>query len=129
VIVRAARAQDGGAIAPFLNQVIDDTTITFTTARKSDVLIAAEITERQGAYFVAEKDGQVVGFATYFPFRGGPGYARTKEHTVVLAPAARGLGSVRKIRWVWPFMQPSGFGRSRCCPRLATSSGAGSILC
>ena len=46
---------------------------------------------------MAEADQQIIGFATYFAFRGGPGYAHTKEHTIQLAPQARGKGVGRGL--------------------------------
>lgn len=95
--VRPATAQDADAIVAIVNPVIDTTTITFTTARKTQDSTNADIAARAGAYFVATQAEDVVGFATYFPFRNGPGYARTKEHTIVLAPAAQGLGAGRAL--------------------------------
>lgn len=46
---------------------------------------------------VADADGTVVGYATYGPFRPKAGYARTMEHSVYLAPAARGMGLGRRL--------------------------------
>jgi phosphinothricin acetyltransferase len=45
-----------------------------------------------GAFFVAEDGGTCLGFATYAQFRAGQGYARCMEHTINLAPEARGQG-------------------------------------
>ena len=97
MIIRPATASDAAAIADIVNPVIDNTAITFTTTRKTPQAVAEDIATRDGAYFVVDLGGQVAGFATYFPFRAGPGYARTKEHTIVLAPAARGQGAGRAL--------------------------------
>lgn len=97
ITVRPARPDDAGAIVPIVNHIIDTTSVTFTTARKSEEDVAKAITDSDGAYFVALHEGRIVGFATYFPFRGGPGYARTKEHSIVLAPKAKGLGGGRAL--------------------------------
>jgi len=94
MIVRQARMNDAAEICEITNAVIRDTLITFTTKERGEGEIAADIALRWAAYLVAELDGQVVGFATYGPFREGPGYAHTKEISIQLAPNVRrqGLG-------------------------------------
>ncbi len=74
------------------NAVIADTLITFTTTPKSEAGIAEMIAQRP--VLVLEGAG---GFATFGPFRGGPGYAATVEHSVMLAPEARGKGQGRAL--------------------------------
>ena len=95
--IRAARTADAAAIAAIWNAVIRDTLVTFTTREKTEALLSAHISERAGAFWVAEDRGRVAGFATYGPFRAGPGYAATAEHTVILAPDARGRGLGRAL--------------------------------
>ena len=97
MIVRPARNEDAPALCVILNDVVDHTTITFTTIRKTESGVAQDIAARGDAYLVAERDGQIVGLATCFPFRSGPGYARTQEHTVVLTKTARGQGTGRAL--------------------------------
>lgn len=95
-MIRPAVKDDFPQIAKIWNQIIRDTAATFTNAEKE----VAELVQANAAgrpFFVAEQDGKVVGFATYFPFRSGPGYARTKEHTIQLAPDARGKGFGRGL--------------------------------
>jgi len=99
-MIRPARAADCAAIAAVWNPVIRDTPITFTTAEKTAEGLAATLAEKAAAghgFFVAEAAGRIVGFATYGQFRAGPGYARTMEHTVLLAPEGRGLGLGRAL--------------------------------
>jgi phosphinothricin acetyltransferase len=70
--------------------------VTFNSQERS----VEEITEAirmQPCYLVAEDDGRIIGFALYFQFRGGAGYARTMEHTIVLAPDAQGRGVGRAL--------------------------------
>lgn len=97
MILRQARPGDTQAICDIWNAVIRDTLITFTTSEKTNTAIRADIETRGPGFQVAELDGQVIGFATYFPFRGGPGYAHTKEHSIQLSPRARGLGLGRDL--------------------------------
>jgi len=44
------------------------------------------------AFLVAQDDLGVLGFATYFQFRGGVGYAKTMEHTILTASRTAGSG-------------------------------------
>lgn len=80
-----------------VNDLVDTTTVTFTNVRKSKDTIIDDILARGPAFQVAEQDGEVAGFATYFPFRSGPGYGVTMEHSIVLVPSARGKGIGRAL--------------------------------
>ena len=97
MIIRAAVRADAAAIADLVNPVIRETAITFTTAEKTPEDLAEAIAEVPGRYQVAEVDGRVLGYACYFQFRGGPGYARTMEHSIAIAPEARGQGLGRPL--------------------------------
>lgn len=97
MILRRARAADAEAICAIANPIIRDTLITFTTEQKTPEGVAAEIAARGAAYLVGEVDGQVLGFASYGQFRGGPGYAHSMEHSIQLAPRARGRGMGRAL--------------------------------
>lgn len=100
MIVRSARAEDAAGIADIWNSYIRDTAVTFTTVEKTQDGIAADIAARRGgglAFLVAEAEGALAGFATSFPFRGGPGYRHTLEHSVLLAPGAERRGAGRAL--------------------------------
>jgi phosphinothricin acetyltransferase len=95
-MIRPALPQDAPAIAEIWNRVIRETTQTFTTVEKSADDIATRIA--QGApWWVAEDKRQVLGHATYGPFRSGPGYAQTMEHSIHLADGAKGKGLGRAL--------------------------------
>lgn len=94
--LRAAREEDAAALASLWNGMITGSLATFTTAEKTQSDIVALIAGRRDAFWVAEGKG-VEGFVTFGPFRAGPGYAATVEHTIVLAPAARGRGLGRSL--------------------------------
>lgn len=99
-MIRDATPADAPAIAAIWNPIIRDTAITFNSAEKTDAEIAAMIRARQAdghGFLVAEEGGPVLGFATYAQFRGGLGYARTMEHTILLSPAAHGRGLGRAL--------------------------------
>lgn len=93
--IRNAQISDAPTIAAIWAPIIRDTVITFNPTLRSAEDVAAMIRTRQGdghAFLVAESDPGILGFATYSQFRAGLGYARTMEHTINLAPEARGKG-------------------------------------
>jgi len=94
-VIRPATAADAPAIAAIWNQIIRDTLVTFTTDEVTDAAIADRIAN--APVLIAEDAGTCVGFATFGPFRSGPGYRFTAEHTIHLAPAARGRGLGRAL--------------------------------
>lgn len=97
-LLRPAQPKDAAQIAAIWNDVIAHTTITFTTDLKTPEDMAQAIAARGPGFQVAEgTGGQILGCATYFEFRGGPGYAHTKEHSIHLIPEARGMGLGRQL--------------------------------
>ena len=90
--IRLAEVKDAPAITGIWNHVIETSTATFTTELKTLEGITATIAAGPQT-LVAEEGGEVIGFATYFAFRGGVGYARTKELSIHLAPEAQGRGA------------------------------------
>lgn len=97
MIVRPALARDATAIAEIANAIIRDTLTTFTTQERSPADVADDIAKRGVAFQVVEQQGRVSGFATYGRFRNGPGYAHSREHSIQLAPEARGQGAGRAL--------------------------------
>ncbi|MCB1390988.1 MAG: N-acetyltransferase [Rhodobacteraceae bacterium] len=95
-MIRSARPDDAAAIAAFWNPIIRDTAITFSPLEKSVAEIADMIATRE-CFLVADTGAGAEGLVTYAQFRGGPGYARSQEHTIILAPTARGRGMGRAL--------------------------------
>lgn len=95
-MIRPATPSDAAAICAFWTPQIRDTVVTFNSEPYTEAQIAEMITSRPG-FFVAEVEGEPVGFATYFQFRGGVGYRHTMEHTIILAPRAQGHGLGRAL--------------------------------
>ncbi len=90
-----ANKSDAARITQIWNEIIDSSIATFNSVLKSEADIQAMIDGQP--VFVAKIDNQVLGFATYFQFRSGVGYAHTAEHTIHLSPAARGRGIGRAL--------------------------------
>ncbi|MEM6940478.1 MAG: N-acetyltransferase family protein [Pseudomonadota bacterium] len=96
-VIRPATQPDAPAIAALWNAMIRETLATFTTEEKLFSDIEQMIAQRTEAFWVAEHEGGVVGFITYGPFRGGPGYAHTRELSIVLSAEAQGQGIGRAL--------------------------------
>ncbi len=100
MIVRDATAGDAATIAAYWNPQIRETAITFTTVEKNAADLARDIERHQAeglCYLVACEADTPVGHASYAPFRQGPGYAFTMEHTVIVAPDAWGKGAAQAL--------------------------------
>ncbi|MDO5631322.1 MAG: GNAT family N-acetyltransferase [Paracoccus sp. (in: a-proteobacteria)] len=99
-MIRPARPDDAPGVGAIWNPIIRDTTISFWPVERHDTEIAALIAQRQAdghGFFVAETEGTITGFASYGQFRAGLGYAHSLEHSIHIAPQARGLGVGRAL--------------------------------
>jgi len=94
-MIRPASDKDAEHIAAIWNAVIATSDATFTSEPK----LSGDIDKmlRTRPVFVAETQGAVAGFASFGPFRGGPGYRFVAEHTIYLAQAAQGRGRGRQL--------------------------------
>ncbi|WP_245999323.1 GNAT family N-acetyltransferase [Paracoccus methylarcula] len=96
-LIRTAHPEDARAVATIWNPIIRDTAITFWPSERNESEIAAIIRDRQAArhpfLLSQDEEGKVTGFGSYSQFRAGGGYARSMEHTINLAPEARGTGA------------------------------------
>lgn len=99
-MIRPARVGDAAAIAAIWNREIRTGVNTFNPVERTEAEIIALIDAAQAdghAFLVAAPSGQVQGFARYFQFRGGQGYARSMEHTIYLHAQAQGRGLGRAL--------------------------------
>ncbi len=93
-MIRPATAGDAAANMAIWNAAIRDTTVTFNPVEKT---LAEVVALTATACLVWDEGGHILGFARYFQFRGGLGYAHTAEHTILLQAAAQGRGIGRAL--------------------------------
>ena len=99
-MIRPTLAADLEPIRAFWNPMIRDTAVTFSSEEKTEQGMLDWFAARQAAghgTFTALAGDRPVGFASYSQFRGGNGYARSMEHTVILAAEAHGRGLGRAL--------------------------------
>lgn len=99
-MIRPATLADAPQVREVWNTMIRDSLANFSEIEKTPAEVETAIRERneQGfAFFVAEREDELLGFATYSQFRGGYGYRFTMENTVALLPAAKGRGLGRAL--------------------------------
>ncbi|NDW52837.1 GNAT family N-acetyltransferase [Aliiroseovarius sp. PrR006] len=94
MIVRAATVVDAHAIQELWNLAICETLITFNSVPKT-LLDVENAIESAKCILVAEEGDEIIGYASFDQFRAGVGYAHTAEHSIMLAPKARGHGAGR----------------------------------
>jgi L-amino acid N-acyltransferase YncA len=93
-LIRDAREDDLAGILAIYNHVIAHTTAVYTEtpAPLADRDAWFKARRAGGLPVLVADDGGVIGFASFGDFRPWPGYARTVEHSVHVAEAARGRG-------------------------------------
>lgn len=96
---RAAQLSDAGAIARIYSEGIADRIATFETEPRSAPEVEAVLRGLDGRHpaVVAERDGQVVGFAWTSAYRPRACYDRVAEFSVYVGREARGTGCGREL--------------------------------
>ena len=89
--IRAAKPGDAAAIAAIHNQGIEERVATFETEPRLSPDVAARI-EGGELLLVAERGGEVLGFASVSPYSSRAVYAGVGEASIYVARDARGLG-------------------------------------
>lgn len=94
---RLATLADAGAIAAIYNEGIADRVATFETEPRTVDQLATTLRDKGDRYptVVAERDGDVVAWASAGAYRSRPAYAGVAEHSVYVARRARGTGAGR----------------------------------
>jgi L-amino acid N-acyltransferase YncA len=92
VEVRAARASDAAAVAEIYNAGIRERTSTFETRERAPAEMADRIASERYPFLVADRDGEVAGFAATSSYSEREVYAGVAECSVYVRPDLRGRG-------------------------------------
>jgi len=98
--IRESRGEDLAAITAIYAHHVLHGTGTFETEPPTEADMAARRADVLGKglpYLVAERDGQVLGFAYCNWFKPRPAYRFSAEDSIYVADAARGMGIGRKL--------------------------------
>ncbi|MFN0114118.1 MAG: N-acetyltransferase family protein [Paracoccaceae bacterium] len=98
--IRPARDADMAQVAAIWAPILEGSTVTFANDPRPPEVLCAMAADRRAKgheFFVAGDGDRVLGFATYSQFRAGNGYLTSMEHTVILAPDAKGRGVGRRL--------------------------------
>lgn len=100
MIIRTATAADAQGLAEIYNHAVENTVAILNETLVDAENRAAWVAQRQGDGFpvlVAEEDGQVIGYASYGPWRPFHGFRETVEHSVYVRDGQRGKGLGRQL--------------------------------
>jgi len=100
LIIRRGNLSDSAGIAMLINHEIRSGLAIWRYAERTDDDIQNMLSERiasESALYVAESDGQIVGWTSYGSFRAGEGYSRTMEHSVHITPSYQRQGIAREL--------------------------------
>lgn len=97
--IRLARVSDAEALRQIYNAEVTGTTVTFDLVPRSLADQEAWLEQRSGAHavIVAERDGEVIGFASLSPYRDRPAYSTSVEDSVYIRGDQRGTGVGRLL--------------------------------
>lgn len=100
MIIRTATAADAQGLAEIYNHAVENTVAILNETLVDAENRAAWVAQRQGDGFpvlVAEEHGQVIGYASYGPWRPFHGFRETVEHSVYVRDGQRGKGLGRQL--------------------------------
>ncbi len=100
VEIRFATEADNAAITAIYGEAVANGTGSFELEGPSETEMAARFASLKAGnfpFFVAERDGAVIGFAYAGPYRERPAYRFTVQDAIYLAPEARGQGIGRLL--------------------------------
>lgn len=94
--IRSAVAADLPTVAEIYDREAREGHATFDLEGRP-LALWEEMLAGEGRFLVAEREGEVIGYATSVPFRPKPAYRHTRESTVYVAPGHQGLGTGRAL--------------------------------
>ncbi|WP_321832493.1 N-acetyltransferase family protein [Thalassovita sp.] len=100
MIIRTATAADAQGLAEIYNHAVENTVAILNETLVDAENRAAWVAQRQSDGFpvlVAEENGQVIGYASYGPWRPFHGFRETVEHSVYVRDGQRGKGLGRQL--------------------------------
>jgi len=93
--IRDGQPHDVEALRAIYNEVVANSTAIFSDVPRSSAEHMQWFNDRRAQgwpVIVACRDGEVIGNASYGPFRARPGNRLTEENSIYLTPHARGRG-------------------------------------
>ena len=99
MIIRSATANDAAAVLEIYGPYITDSVVSFEYEVPSEEEIAIRISRCLENYpwLMAEKDGEVVGYAYASVFRSRKAYRLIPEVSVYVSPSAKGRGISKQL--------------------------------
>lgn len=95
VVIRTANGMDLPAITALYNWAVQNTVATFDLENRSEEAAKQWFLIHQDVAYpliVAEKNGEILGWASISPFHPRPAYIASGEFSIYIAPEFQGLG-------------------------------------
>ena len=94
-MIRSVHKDDAGALCSIYNHYVKNTRVTFEVQEVAAEVFARRISEISATHpwLVAEREGQIIGYAYASPWRVREAYRLSVETTVYLAPGESGQGT------------------------------------
>ena len=113
LLIRLATEEDAAAVAAIYRSYVEDSCVSFEEVAPGPAEMARRIVgdvPGQHPWFVAEDNGQLLGYAASSPFRSRPAYRWIVESGIYLGPEAKGRGiGARLLSTLLDVLQRQGY--------------------